>query len=443
MAVASEHGIEYDMSTQKTLIKILKSETFASASKAARNAMANALKGGDKVDAYFQLRSQAGELLNGIRNNKGFEEVARDGLYKDQNALFYSEGNSDLLASMGIDNETYNESLFEEHKYSSFLAFQLGKGSGSLANFEIESEGHSGPAASFKWCDLGPLVLNSCGRAAVQSYATVIEYLRNADKPTASKAWKRAMAGADFGIDADKELTTPNGNQVHFSLANASKDALTGLAEATCAAAVQAAQSMATHGISFALIVQNHTGKDIDLNLSFVHSETELVLSPGGKKSTRLPACVESGEETGIDDFEADRHLAGEVQMLFQSKKEDGRIGFTLELDIDGTPHKLVTGFDGPVLDANSSIMLWNPSGSGKDIYEAEKGKNKELSRSSSHDDFGVTLAINNNTEKTIDTKTGKEGYFYRAVMAIYDKTSPPKSWGRSPLDGLLFGSKY
>lgn len=432
------------MSTQKTLIKVLKSETFASASKAAKNAFGNALKGGDEVDAYFQLRAQAGELLNGIRNNQGFDAVSEKGLFKGQDALFYSEGNSDFFVSLGIDDETYEEKLYEERKYSAFLAHQLGKGVGSLAHFELATDkGISGPAGSFKWADLGPFVLSHCGRAAVQSYAAVLEYLKNTDAPKASKAWKRAVTGADFGIDGETKLSTPNGNEVVFEFANASKDSLAGLAEASMAAAVQAGQSLATSGISLALIVQNHTGKEIELKYSYIHKETELVLSPGGGKSTKIPACVSSGEETGIDDFEADRHLAGECQFLLQSKKEDGRIGFTLEFDIDDTPHKLVTGFDGPVLDANSSIMLWNPTGSGEEIYEANKGKNMELTRSSSHDDFGVTIAINNNTEKTLDTKSGKEGYFYRAVIAIYDKTSPPKSWGRSPLDGLLFGSKF
>lgn len=432
------------MSTQKTLIKILKSETFASASRAARNAFGNALKGGDEVDAYFKLRAQAGELLNGIRNNKGFEIVAKRGLFKGQEALFYSQGNSDFLSSFGIDDDTYSETLNEERNYSAFIVHQLGKGVGSITAFGLgRQKGLAGPAAAFKWSDLDVLILNNLGRAAAQSYGAVLEYLKSNPHPVSSKAWQRAMAAADFGIDGEVELQTPNGNSVTFELANADAESLRGLAEASCAAAVQAGQSLATHGISFALIVQNHTDKDIDVNFTFIHAETELSLSPGGGKSVRMPACVPAGEDTGIDEYEPDRPLAGEAQFLLMSKQEDGRIGFALEFDIKDTPHKLTAGIDGPVLDANSSFLLWNPSGSGESIYNEHKGKNKDLARSSSHDDFGVTLAINNNTEKTLDTKTGKEGYFYRAVIAIYDKTSPPKSWGRSPLDGLLFGAKF
>lgn len=429
------------MSTQKTSIKIYKSESYSTATKAARNELAKALKGGEAVDKYYRLRAQAGEILHEILNKKGFRRNANSGLYKNQNSYFYGRGNSDVMISFGIDDD-YEEYLYEEREFSAFLAFDLGRDVGSVVEFKIGiDKGAKGATGAFKWSDLDELILPSIGQAAVTSYGTVLNLLRSPGKIDAKKAMQRAVNGAAYGLEFEAEYTTPKGNTAQFNTEPAEDDSLRGLAVATSGAAVTAAQSLSKVGISQSIIVQNFTDREFQLEFSYLSKESNLILFPDKSKSTHLPCAIAEGEDTPVG--EADRHLAGEVQAFLRSDKEDGSIAYTLEMKDTKTGHKAAFTFNGPALGANTGFLVFNPAGSGEEIHQAHATKSQELVHSNNLDGLAVTVALNNNTGTTLDTKSGKPGYYYRALIAIHYDTDRPETWGRSPLDGLLFGPKF
>lgn len=439
---------DHYMSTQVTPIKVVQSLTYGTATKSAAKEMGYALAGGSAVDDYFTLRSQEEALLNGILNNRGFIEVANKGEFKDQEAYFYSEGNSDVLTSF-TEGDAYESKLYEAHQISAFLAFQLGRDVGQVTYLKLVTEkGLGGHAIAFCWKDLGKLILQDIGRSAVQSFGGVKSYLENNHVPgkkgsTAKKAIQRGLTGAEVGLEGSTEFTTPNGNVVHFDLEQAETEALSGIANAASNAIIPQAQDEYTDGISHALVIQNYTDFELELKISYQNKESGLLLGPGDiYKGSTIPAFVKSGEETSIQGVEAHRPLCGEASTLVSSNSPEGDIAYTVELDVCGTPHKIVTGFDLPQLSRNSSFLLFNPSGSGEEVFADNKGKNSDLTYSLTHADIGVTLAHNSTSSKTVQLSTGKEGYYYRSVLAIYDKTAPPQKAGLTALDGFLYGKR-
>ena len=435
------------MSTQVTPIQVTKSVTYGTATKAAAKEMGLALSGGKAVDDYFTLRAQAEALLNGILNNRGFFAVANKGLYQGQEAYFYSEGNSDVLTSF-TEGDNYDEKLYEAREFGAFLAFQLGRDVGQVTYLKLTTGSLTGPASVFTWKDLGPLILRDLGRSAVQSYGGLRSYLDNNQIPakkggTAKKAMQRSLTGAEVGLEGSTEFTTPNGNTVRFDLEQKETEALNGIAQATNNAIVHHAQDAYTHGISHAIVIQNYTKFELELKITYQNKESGVLVGPGDVyKGSTVPAYVENGDEIPGVGIEAHRALCGEAALLVSSNTDEGDIAYTLELDVCGTPHKVVTGFDFPQLAKNTSFALFNPSGSGEEVFNQYKGKNSDVSISLTHGDMGVTLAHNSTDSKTVKLNTGQEGYFYRSVLAIYDKTEPPQRAGLTPLDGLLFGGR-
>jgi len=431
------------MSTQKTSIKFYKSESYGTATKAARNEVAKALQGGAALDKYFRLRAQAGEILNEILNKKGFRRNAHTGAYKNQNTYFYGRGNSDVMISFGIDDD-YEDRLYEERSFSAFLAFDLGRDVGSVVEFKIGVDKNvSGSAGSFRWADLEELILPSIGQAAVTSYGSVMNLLRSSGKIDAKKSIQRAAQGGGFGLESEAEYMTAKGNSVGFVTEVDDDSSLSGLAEVITGTAVQAAQSLSTAGTSQAVIVQNFTNRDFEITLSYVHKETSLLVFPDKSKTALLPGTVGVGDDTRIGAMEAERPLAGEAQIFLRSDKEDGRIAYTLEMKDTKSGHKAVYTFNGPALGANSGALLFNPSGSGEEIHAAHADNSQDIVLQNSLDGIAVTIAVNSHKDQPLDTKTGKPGYFYRALIAIHLDTDLPEKWGRSPLDGLLFGPKF
>ncbi len=436
------------MSTQVTPIKVVQSLTYGTATKGAAKEMGYALAGGTAVDDYFTLRTQAEALLNGIINNRGFINVANLGEFNAQDAYFYSEGNSDVLTSFTV-GDAYEAKLYDAHDIAAFLAFQLGRDVGQITYFKIATEkGLSGPATAFHWKDLGPLILKDLGRSAAQAFGGVKSYLENNNVPgkkgsTAKQAIQRSLYGAEVGLEGSTEFTTPNGNIVHFDLTQVDLEALSGIAQAVNSAILPQAQDEYTDGISHALVIQNYTEFEIELKITYQNKESGLLIGPGEiYKGTPVPSFVKSGDETGIPGIHAHRSLCGEASTLVTSNTPEGDIAYTIELDIAGTPHKIAAGFDLPQLSKNSSFLLFNPSGTGEEIFANNKGKKSELTTTLTHADIGVTLAHNSTSAKTVQLSTGKEGYFYRSVLAIYDKTSPPQKAGLTALDGLLYGDR-
>ncbi len=436
------------MSTQITPIKALHSVTYGTASKAAAKEMGLALAGGEAVDDYYTLRAQSEALLNGILNNRGFMEVANKGLFKGQEGYFYSEGNSDFLTSF-VEGDEYEEKLYEARSYGAFMAFQLGRDVGQITFLKLVAEkGLSGGAAAFSWKDLGELILQDMGRAAVQSYSGLKTFLGNNSVPgkkgaTAKKAFQRGLLGAEVGLEGFTEFTSPNGNIVHFDLVQAEEESLSGIAQAANDAILPYAQDEFTTGISHAMVIQNYTDQELELTITYQNKESGLLIGPADiYKGSKVPSFVENGKEVGLEGVEAHRPLCGEASFLILSNTPESDIAYTLEINICGTPHKIVTGFDLPQLSQNSSFILFNPSGTGEEIFNGQKGKNTDESITLTHADMGVTLAHNSTSSQTTKLSTGEEGYYYRSVLAVYDKTQPPQKAGLTPLDGLLFGGR-
>ncbi len=436
------------MSTQATPIKVVQSLTYGTATKGATKEMSYALAGGSAVDDYFVLRAQAGSLLNGILNNRGFINVANLGEFRAQHSYFYSEGNSDVLTSF-TSGDAYNSKLYDCSDIGAFLAFQLGRDVGQITYFKITAgKEMSGPASVFHWKDLASLILKDLGRSATQAFGGVKSFLENNNIPgkkgsTAKKAIQRSLYGAAAGLEGSTEFQTPNGNIVHFDLTHNELEALNGISQIVNCAALPQAQDDYTHGISHALVIQNHTGFELNLRIIHQNKESDLLIGPGDiYKGTSVPAFVKSGEEIGISGIEAHRSLCGEASTLMTSNTPEGSIAYTIELDILGTHHKIVAGFDLPQLSKNSSFLLFNPSGTGEEIFNNNVGRSSELAKTLTHADIGVTLAHNSTSTKTSQLSTGKKGYFYRSLLAIYDKTAPPQKAGLTALDGLLFGNR-
>lgn len=374
--------------------------------------------------------------------------VANKGDFNGQDAYFYSEGNSDFLTSF-IEGKEYDSKLYEERQFAAFLAFQLGRDVGQVTYFKLAAEkGLTGAATAFTWQDLSSLILKDLGRSAAQSFGGVKRYLENNRVPgkkgsTAKKAIQRGLLGAEVGLEGSTEFTSPNGNVVRFDLEQSESDALSGISQVANNSVVPQAQDDYTDGISHAIVIQNYTKFEVELKITHQNKESGLLLGPGDiYKGSTLPAFVENGAEIGIEGIEAHRAMCGETCTLMTSNSPEGDIAYTLELDICGTPHKIATGFDLPQLSKNSSFLLFNPTGSGQEIFEANKGKNQDETMSLTHDDIGVTVAHNSTSSQTVQLSTGKKGYFYRSVIAIYDKTNPPQKAGLTPLDGLLYGGR-
>lgn len=417
------------------------------ATKAAIYEMGKALKGGDAVNHYFTLRAQAGALLKGMLNNRGFMEVASIGHYKGQQAYFYSEGNSDFLTAF-VPSNAFESRLTDAKEIAGLMAFQLGHDVGQVTYLRLAADMSSGGHAGvFTWKDLASLVLLDIGRSAIQSYGGVRNFLKNASPApkgkTAKKAFQRAVVGAGVGLHGDTEFTTPNGNTVHFDVAHDDDAALTGIAESTINSVISIAQGELTEGISHALIIQNHTDKNIVFKITHQNKESGMLLGPAESyKGVNIPGFLASGKETSIPGVHSDRHTCGEIHTLIASEPVDGDIAYSIQLEIEGTPQTIVAGFDLPQLAPNTSFIVFNPSGTGEEVFAYNKGKNTDEALSRTHDDFGVAMAHNSTSSHTTSLNTGKEGYYYRTVMAIYDKTESPDKSGSTPLDGLLFGDE-
>jgi|GEM_PF-4009144 len=435
------------MSTQITPIKVLQSATYGIATKAALYEMGKALKGGDAVNSYFTLRAQAGALLKGILNNRGFMEVSNLGPYKGQEAYFYSEGNSDFLTAF-VPGETFEERISNNNEYAALMAFQLGHDVGQVTYLRLAADmSAGGHAGMFTWKDLAPLVLQDIGRSATQSYGGVRAFLNNATPAakakTAKKAFQRAVAGAGVGLHGNTEFQTPNGNIVHFDVDHKDDASLEGIAESTNNSVISIAQSEFTEGISHALIIQNHTDKQITFKITHQNKASGLLLGPANSfKGVNIPGFIASGEETSITGVTTDRHVCGELHTLVASEPADGDIAYSIELSIEDTPQTIVAGFDLPQLAQNSSYIVFNPAGTPEEVFDYNKGKSSEEVLSLTHGGFGVSMAHNSTSSHTTSLSTGKEGYYYRTVMAIYDKTQSPDKSGSTPLDGFLFGDK-
>lgn len=437
------------MSIQETPIRIVSSATYQTANRGALRSVTEALRGGDSVDKYFLLRAQSGKLMNAILNSGGFRKVSSPGLFKGQNGYFYTQGNSSVLVSFGVDEEVFNATLWEEKEFSAFVACQLGHSMGEVTHVKLKIDGNTaGPVGALKWKDLGDLVLRTLGQTVVSAFGTGVEMLKRNNLPQANglaadKLAQRAALGVEAALDQRTELATANGNQLAFSMAGSQRPALTGLAAFGADVAATTSLGKDLEGISHNLIVLNLTDKEIQLKVSHQISEGTLAAgTPGAFKGITIPAYTRAGETTAIGTV-ADRAIAGEANLLWKNPKEDGNLGYLIDITLGDGSNRVGAGFHLPSLGKNSSFVKFNPAGSPADVYETNTGKVSDNVQEISLNDFGATLASNSHTERTPEYRSGKDGFFYRSILAIYDKTNPPKSWGTSALDGLFFGAMY